>query len=147
MEVIRDREAEIRFPTKAAASIKTDDYVFLSMAAFNSITGSMPARTIVKAAGAHSTKSSSDAYWYTNVANVSKLNGRSIKVAGNSFIVSTKTRIDPAINAGLKRGIWIRHKVEKGPLPRVLEAISILGVIFSRPLSTDPTLIARKRIV
>ena len=83
------------------------------MAAFNRITGSIPARTIVKAAGAHSAKSSSDAYWYTNVANVSKLNGRSIKVAGNSFIVSTKTRIEPAINAGLKRGIWIDIRLKK----------------------------------
>ena len=68
-------------------------------------------------------------------------------MAGNSFMVSTKTRIEPANKAGLKRGKWIRHKVVKGPFPRVLDAISILGVIFSRPLSTDPTLIAKKRIV
>ena len=64
MEVIkdRDREAEIRLYTKAAASIKTEDSFLLSIAAFNRITGNIPAKTIVKAAGAHSIKSSSEAY-------------------------------------------------------------------------------------
>jgi hypothetical protein len=38
------------------------------------------------------------------MASVSKLNGRNIKVAGNSFITSTKTRSAPVSTLGATSG-------------------------------------------
>ena len=42
------------------------------MRMLNRMTGMTPAATIVKAPSAHSSSSSSDAYWYTKVASVSE---------------------------------------------------------------------------
>ena len=57
--------------------------------------GPSPVMTIIIAAREDSSNISSEAYWYTYVASVSKLNSHSNKVMGNSFKISTNTRIPP----------------------------------------------------
>ena len=60
---------------------------------------------IMMAGNMASTNLSSPAYWYILTDNVSKSNGLKIKVMGNSFIVSTKTKSDPT-----KIGPWSKGR-------------------------------------
>ena len=71
---------------------------------FNRVNGTSPIITIVITAGAASARRSSEANSNPLTANVSKLNGRNIKVAGNSFKLSRKTSVNEVINEGYKIG-------------------------------------------
>ena len=82
------------------------------------MTGTTPAATMVKAPSAHSSSSSSDAYWYTKVARVSKLNGRRIRVSGSSFIVSTNTSSAAVMRLGRMIGRCTRTSERAGPAPQ-----------------------------
>ena len=59
-----------------------------------------PRQIIINEGKIDSATLSSPAYWNIRTESVSKSNGLNIKVSGNSFIVSTKTRSIPT-NMGL----------------------------------------------
>ena len=80
--------------------------------------GIKPKKMMLKAAVDASLKRSSAANLYTLVANVSKLKGRKIKVAGNSFITSINTNNRPLSNAGRSNGKWICCKTLLGEAPQ-----------------------------
>ena len=115
------------------------------MPTLSSSTGITPAATMVSAPSAHSSSSSSDAYWYTKVASVSKLKGRRIRVRGSSFMVSTNTSRAAAITLGRTSGRCMRHRVAAGPCPRVRAAPSIEGVTLEKLASIGRYPSAMKR--
>ena len=109
------------------------------------MTGIRPAKTIAKEGVAASVSRSSLARRKAWTARVSKLNGRMIRVAGSSFITSTKT-ISPAVsNPPRSNGTWTRRRVPPLPAPRVRAASSIDGVIFAKLESTVLSATAMKR--
>ena len=57
----------------------------------------MPTSTMASDPVAACSSRSSEARLYTRIASVSKLNGRTMRVAGSSFITSTKT-MRPAVS-------------------------------------------------
>ena len=87
--------------------------------------GNMPIQTIAIADGAASNILSSEAKIYVVTASVSKLNGLSIRVAGNSFTTSAMTNSTPVIIVGFKIGRWIDLKILLDDAPRVLAESSI----------------------
>ena len=58
---------------------------------------------------------------------VSKSNGLNIKVSGNSFIVSTKTRRMPTRIGPLRSGRCIFKRTSDQFFPRFMAALSIFG--------------------
>ena len=68
---------------------------------------------------------SSEAYSYTCIAKVSKLNGLNIRVADNSFIISMKIKTKDNNILNDIRGIWILNKVKIGFFPKTLAVSSI----------------------
>ena len=64
-----------------------------------------PRQIIINEGMIDSATLSSPAYWNIRTESVSKSNGLSMKVNGNSFIVSTKTRRIPTSIGPLRRGI------------------------------------------
>ena len=92
-----------------------------------------------------STILSSPAYWYILTDNVSKSNGLKIKVMGNSFIVSTKTKSDPTKIGPWRRGRWILLMIPSQFSPSPSAASSRLGEILSRLESIEPLEIVRNR--
>ena len=115
------------------------------MARLSNTTGANPAATMARAGKAASARRSSEARVKVRVARVSKLNGRMIRVAGNSFMTSTNT--SNAADNRLPRmiGAWTRRSVASGESPRVRAAASMLGVTLSRLASTVLAATARKR--
>ena len=68
---------------------------------------------------------SSDAYSYTCIANVSKLNGLKIRVADNSFNISINTKINDNKILNDISGICILNKIKFDFFPKHLAASSI----------------------
>ena len=68
---------------------------------------------------------SSDAYSYTCIAKVLKLNGLKIRVADNSFIISIKikTKVSNILND--IKGMWILNRIGIGFFPKTLAVLSI----------------------
>jgi len=97
-----------------------------------------PRVMIIKAGNIASTILSSPAYWYILTDNVSKSNGLKIKVIGNSFMVSTKTKSDPTNIGPLRRGRWILLMIPGQFSPSPSAASSRLGDILSRLESIEP---------
>ena len=81
---------------------------------------------------------SSPAYWYILTDKVSKSNGLSMKVIGNSLMVSTNTNSAPTKNGPLSNGRSILLMIENQFEPKPLAASSRLGGIRSSPESIDP---------
>ena len=67
------------------------------------------------------------------IAKVSKLNGRNINVAGNSFTISTKTNIKEVITVVFIIGIWIFFSILKLEKPKDFAVKSILFFILLKP--------------
>ena len=109
------------------------------------MTGIIPAITIAKAGTAASAKRSSLANSKVRTANVLKLNGLRINVAGSSFSTSTKTN-NKAVNK-LPRiiGICILLMMLTCDIPAVFATSSISSFIFSNAASTVFIDTARKR--
>ena len=90
-----------------------------------------------------STILSSPAYWYILTDNVSKSNGLKIKVMGNSFMVSTKTKSEPTNIGPWRSGRWILLITPSQSSPNPSAASSRLGEILSRLESIEPLEIVR----
>ena len=63
-----------------------------------------PRQIIINEGKIDSATLSSPAYWNIRTESVSKSNGLNIKVRGNSFIVSTKTKSEPTNIGPLRSG-------------------------------------------
>jgi len=98
---------------------------------------------IIMAGNIASTILSSPAYWYILTDNVSKSNGLKIKVMGNSFIVSTKTKSEPTNIGPCRRGRWTLLMIPSQFSPSPSAASSRLGEILSRLESIEPLEIVR----
>jgi hypothetical protein len=84
--------------------------------------------------------------FHISVARVSKPVGRSMRVAGSSFIADRKTKSVPVRTPGAASGRVTREKIRDFVWPRVA-AISVRLVgTFARDVLTAPTDLARKRI-
>jgi hypothetical protein len=78
---------------------------------------------------------SSAARRWACTASVSKLKGRMMRVAGSSFITSTKT-ISAAVRIeGRRIGRWTPRSIPVGVLPSVRATASILGFTVASPAS------------
>ena len=84
-------------------------------------------------------KNASEAAAQMDVANVVKPMGLKMSVAGNSFIVSKKTRAAPDRIPGSTRGRVTEVNTRKGVLPRPRAASSILGLTCSKEVLVAPT--------
>ena len=100
--------------------------------------GKSPIITIRRAALDALSSISSFAYWYTYVANVSKLKGLNNNVIGSSLIISTKARINAVKIDGLNNGNITFLKLYQNGLPSDLLASSKLGGNLFIPLLIAP---------
>ena len=128
----------MKYAPKLKRPLLIDQFLFLTNSRFISIIGNNPAKTIVSAGNAASSICDRDAYVYTWVASVSKLNGLNINVAGNSFIESTKTSKADIIKAGFIIGSCIFSRVEYFDCPKTREAAEISGFRVTDPDSIVP---------
>tara|TARA_Y100000031_G_C7934464_1_gene254206 strand:+ start:238 stop:528 length:291 start_codon:yes stop_codon:yes gene_type:complete len=81
------------------------------------------------AAAAAWAKNASEVAAQVEVARVVKPTGLRISVAGNSFMVSKKTKAAPEMMPGLTRGIVTDEKTRSGDRPRLRAASSMWGLI------------------
>ena len=106
-----------------------------------------PRKIIINEGIIDSATLSSPAYWNIRTERVSKSNGLNIKVKGNSFIVSTKTRINPTSIGPLRSGMCILKRTSGQLLPRLVAALSMLVEILSNPASSPPFETAKNRML
>ncbi len=91
-----------------------------------------PRASIINAGKIDSAIRSSPAYWNMRTDRVSKSNGLSTKVSGNSFNVSTKTRRNPTDKGPLRSGRWTLLKTSGQRHPSPAAASSKLGEKIGR---------------
>ena len=106
-----------------------------------------PRHIIINEGKIDSATLSSPAYWNIRTESVSKSNGLNIKISGNSFIVSTKTRSMPARIGPLRSGRCILKRTSDQFFPRFMAALSIFGEILSKPASRLPFETAKNRML
>ena len=106
-----------------------------------------PRQIIINEGKIDSATLSSPAYWNIRTESVSKSNGLNMKVSGNSFIVSTKTKSAPTNIGPLRSGRCILKRTSDQFFPRLMAALSIFGEILSKPASMPPFETAKNRIL
>ncbi len=90
---------------------------------------------------------SSEAYSYTWIAKVLKLNGLKMRVADNSFIISIKIKIKDSNILNDIKGIWILNRIRIGFFPKTLAVWSIFFDILKKLLSIFVWDIVKKRTI
>ena len=106
-----------------------------------------PRQIIINEGTIDSATLSSPAYWNILTESVSKSNGLNMKVSGNSFIVSTKTRSAPTNIGPLRSGKCIFKRTSDQLFPRFMAALSTFGETLSKPASRPPFETAINRIL
>ena len=117
---------------------------FLPVLEIRNAIGTDDSNTNINAGAAACAKKASDEADQTEVASVLKFSGPSIRVAGNSFMDTRKTRAPAERMPGLIKGRVTDSVVSRADFPRPRDASSSFGSICSKDDVVDPRAIGKK---